>query len=121
MKKTKRATVTTDAVEIIHQRYFAGKPRMQAMLQKERANAEIAQMIYDLRTSAKLSQRDLAKRARTTASVICRLENADYEGHSLSMLQRIAAALGRHVQVKFVKTPPVRKSAASVGAHGLRL
>lgn len=37
-----------------------------------------------------LSQRELAKLVGTTASVICRLEDADYDGHSLSMLIRIA-------------------------------
>jgi hypothetical protein len=38
----------------------------------------------------------------TTASVICRLEDADYEGHSLAMLNRIAAALNRCVEIHFV-------------------
>src|ERR1019366_3629185 len=31
-----------------------------------------------------LSQRAMARKAGTTASVICRLEDADYEGHSLA-------------------------------------
>ncbi len=39
----------------------------------------------------------------TTASVICLLEDADYEGHSLSMLRRIAAALHRRVEIRFVR------------------
>ena len=34
--------------------------------------------------------------------VIARLEDADYEGHSLSMLQRIAEALGQRFEVAFV-------------------
>jgi len=38
----------------------------------------------------------------TTASVICRLEDTDYEGHSLAMLNRIAAALNRRVEIRFV-------------------
>ena len=42
------------------------------------------------------------KRRLTTASVICRLEDADYEGHSLAMLNRIAAALNRRVEIRFV-------------------
>ena len=50
--------------------------------EQELLNAEIARKIYDLRMKADLSQRELAKRVGTTASVICRLENADYEGHS---------------------------------------
>jgi len=49
-----------------------------------------------------LSQRQLAKLIGTTASVICRLEDADYEGHSLAMLNRIATALNRRVEIHFV-------------------
>jgi transcriptional regulator with XRE-family HTH domain len=54
------------------------------------------------RTEAGLSQRQLAKLVGTTASVICRLEDADYEGHSLAMLNRIATALNRRVEIHFV-------------------
>jgi DNA-binding XRE family transcriptional regulator len=93
---------TTDAVEILHRRYYEGQPERLASLEEERANAEIARKIYDLRTAAGLTQRQLARRVGTTASVICRLEDADYEGHSLAMLQRIAAALDKRVEIHFV-------------------
>lgn len=75
---------------------------MLAMLEEERANAEIARSIYKLRTDAGLSQRELAKLVGTSASAICRLEDADYEGHSLGMLRRIAAALNKRVEIRFV-------------------
>ncbi len=45
-----------------------------------------------IRLRAGLAQRQLADLIGTTASAICRLEDADYEGHSLAMLNRIAAA-----------------------------
>ena len=99
--ETKRKP-TTDAVEILHRRYFEGKPEMLAMLEEVRAEDEIARKIYELRTEAGLSQRKLAQLVGTTASVICRLEDADYEGHSLSMLNRIAAAVGKRVKITFV-------------------
>jgi transcriptional regulator with XRE-family HTH domain len=51
---------------------------------------------------AGLSQRKLAERVGTSASAICRLEDADYEGHSLSILKRIAEALDQRVEVRFV-------------------
>lgn len=73
-----------------------------------RASEEIARKIRDLRGRAGLTQAQLAKLVGTTASVICRLEDADYEGHSLAMLRRIAAALNRRVEVRFL---PIRKSA----------
>ncbi len=58
--------------------------------------------IASMRIEAGLSQRQLAQRVGTTASVICRLEDAEYEGHSLAMLNRIAAALNRRVEIRFV-------------------
>ena len=102
MPKTKRKP-TTDAVAIIHRRYYEGKPERLAALEQARANDDVARKIAALRTEAGLSQRQLAKLVGTTASVICRLEDADYEGHSLAMLQRIAAALNRQVTINFVK------------------
>ena len=101
-KASKTQKSTTDAVEILHRRYFEGTPAKQALLEEERANATVARQIYDLRTEAGLSQRELAKTVGTTASVICRLEDADYDGHSLAMLRRIAAALHKRVQISFL-------------------
>ncbi len=93
---------TTDAVEILHRRYYEGNPERLAELEKARAEDAVARKIYELRTEAGLSQRKLAQLVGTTASVICRLEDADYEGHSLSMLNRIAAAVGKRVKITFV-------------------
>jgi transcriptional regulator with XRE-family HTH domain len=93
---------TTDAVEILRRRFVEGNPEMAALVQQERDNADVAQKIYHLRTKAGLTQQQLADRVGTTASVICRLEDADYEGHSLSMLRRVAVALGSRIEVRFV-------------------
>ena len=35
--------------------------------------------------------------------MISRLEDADYEGHSLAMLNRIAAAVERRIEIRFVR------------------
>ncbi len=99
---------TTDAVEILHRKFYEGDPERLSALEEARANEEIARQIYRLRKKASLTQAQLAKLVGTTASVICRLEDADYEGHSLSMLRRIAAALNKRVEIRFV---PARKSA----------
>ena len=77
---------------------------MAELLEQERANLDIARKIYDLRTKARLSQAGLAKKVGTTQSVISRLEDADYEGHSLAMLRRIAAALEKRVEIRFVSS-----------------
>jgi hypothetical protein len=63
---------TTDAVEILHRRYFEGKPEMIALLEKERTKAEIARQIYDLRTEARLTQKELAILVGTSRKVIDR-------------------------------------------------
>src|SRR6202044_2810690 len=109
--KMPRKKITTDAIEIIHERYFRGKPDMLVMLEEVRANDDIARKINDLRTAAGLTQRQLGKLIGTTASVICRLEDADYAGHSLAMLNRIAAALNKRVKIEFVPIAKRRRSA----------
>jgi transcriptional regulator with XRE-family HTH domain len=73
---------------------------LREMVRQEVLNAEIGQLIYDARTKAGLTQKQLAARLGTTQSVISRLESADYEGHSLSMLQRIAEALGQKLELR---------------------
>jgi transcriptional regulator with XRE-family HTH domain len=84
---------------------------MQVMAGK--TNAEIAMAIHGMRTEAGISQRSLASLVGTTASVICRLEDASYDGHSLAMLKRVAAALDRRVEVRFL--PTGNESASSAG------
>jgi transcriptional regulator with XRE-family HTH domain len=84
-------------------RLTGNSPDMADLLEQERANLDIARKIYDLRNKAKLSQAELAKRVGTTQSVISRLEDADYDGHSLAMLRRIASALETRVEIRFVR------------------
>jgi transcriptional regulator with XRE-family HTH domain len=79
-----------------------GNRKRIADLEEARAGAEVARRIYELRTRAALTQKELADLVGTTASVICRLEDDDYRGHSLSMLRRVAAAVGKRVQIRFV-------------------
>ena len=97
---------TQDAVKILHGRYVKDDPERKASLQEERVNAEVARLIYDMRTSAGLSQRQLAELIQTTQSVISRLEDADYEGRSLSMLERIATALNQKLAVVMTAREP---------------
>jgi len=99
MKKRK---ALTDAVEIVHARYFKGRPERMKALEEARADDEVARKIFGLRTKSGLTQAQLARMIGTTASVISRLEDSDYEGHSLAMLRRIAAALNRRVEIRFV-------------------
>jgi ribosome-binding protein aMBF1 (putative translation factor) len=116
---SERRQQATDAVEILRRRFVEGDAEAEALLEEIRAEAEVARTIYRLRTGAKLTQQALAERVGTTASVISRVEDADYKGHSLSMLRRIAAALGRRVEIRF---PAIRIATALpvTGKHPAR-
>src|SRR5258708_5617982 len=100
MKKENRKT--TDGINILHKRFYAGQPKRMAALEEARANDEVAREIHKLRQQAGLTQKQLAALVGTTHSVISRLEDADYEGHSMSVLRRIAAALNKRVEIRFV-------------------
>ena len=104
-----RRTKKTDDGMAILASITEDTPEMRALIAEESENLRIAKSIYELRTKAGLSQADLAKRLGTTQSVISRLEDADYTGHSLAMLQRVAAALNRQIEIRWV---PLRRKAA---------
>ena len=92
---------TKDALKIL-ERITGNGESVKAGIAEARVNLEVAQMIYDARTKAGLSQSQLAALIGSKQSVIARLEDADYAGHSLTMLQRIGAALEQRVELRFV-------------------
>lgn len=92
---------TTDGMKIIDS-IIGNDQELRQLCEQASLNAKVAQLIYDARTEAHLSQAELAKLIGTTQSVISRLEDADYEGHSLSMLSKIAYALKREVKIDLV-------------------
>lgn len=92
---------TSDGIKIINN-MIGNDSELRELCEQATINAHVAQLIYDARTEAGLSQKELAKMIDTTQSVISRLEDADYEGHSLSMLGRIANALNREVKIDLV-------------------
>jgi ribosome-binding protein aMBF1 (putative translation factor) len=98
----RKSRFASQGLEFAYKRYVGKDKKKAEAFEAELANADVARKIYDLRTRAGLTQSDLAKLVRTTASVISRLEDADYEGHSLAMLRRIAAALNKRVEIRFV-------------------
>jgi transcriptional regulator with XRE-family HTH domain len=69
---------------------------------------DIALQIAAAREKAGLSQRELAERVGTTQQQISRLESPNYEGHSLSMLRRVAQALDARVRFSFEPIGPLR-------------
>ena len=87
---------TRNALDLIA-RDVGKDPSFRRRVEEEKLNAQVARLIHDARTAARLTQKQLADLLGTTQPVIARLEDADYEGHSLTMLRRIAEALDRRV------------------------
>lgn len=107
MSKTRRNTEspqtrqTSDAIQILDG-MLGSDPAVREAADKAFDDAVVGQLIHDARQAAGLSQTQLAKLIGTDQAVISRLEHADYEGHSLTMLRRIAAALGKRLDIRFV-------------------
>ena len=106
----KKNPFKSKSLQAAFDRYVGNDPEQQQAFEEAIADYDVARKIYGLRTKAGFSQRELARRIGTTASVICQLEDADYQGHSLLMLRRIAAALDKRVEIRFV---PLRRKAQS--------
>ena len=101
---------TADALKILD-RMVREDPEQRECIEKATLNCRTAQLIYDARAAAGLTQAQLAKLIGTSQPTIARLEDADYKGHSLSMLQRIAAALHRPLRISFGPTKRRRRTA----------
>lgn len=108
------------AGDVLRRRYVRGDPARAAAVERERLNAEVARLIHQRRTEAGLTQKDLAERIGTRQSVISRLESADYDGHSLTMVQRIAEALGLRVTVAMAGSGPDPSDALPALLRALR-
>src|ERR1700682_4633794 len=69
---------------------------------------DVALQLAALREQAGLSQRELARKLKTTQQQISRLESPGYEGHSLSMLRRVARVLHAEMRGGFgaMSSPP---------------
>ena len=72
---------------------------------------DVALQLAALRKKAGLSQKELAQRVGTSQQQISRLESTSYEGHSLSMLRRVAEVLGAKVHIN-IQLPKHSKQAA---------
>ena len=91
---------TTDATEILDE--LTRKHGLQEEAEAAYINAVVAHLIYNARIDAGFSQQELADLIGSTQPTISRLEDADYDGHSLSMLRRIAAALNKRISISLL-------------------
>lgn len=74
---------------------------------------DVALQIAALRKEAGMSQKELAKRVGTSQQQISRLESPGYEGHSMSMLRRVAHVMGASVRVQILRENDKRKTAVA--------
>ncbi|NOX23185.1 MAG: helix-turn-helix transcriptional regulator [Actinobacteria bacterium] len=82
-----------------------GKPSTETRAAVEQ-DLDLGQLIYDMRTEAGLSQRQLAERMKTTQSVISRLEEGGGAKNRIDTLARVATALDRHLVLSFPTEVP---------------
>ena len=92
-------------------------PEFEARFKRAGEAWDIALQIAALRENAGLSQKELAKLLGTSQQQISRLESPSYEGHSLSMLRRVAEAL--HAKVHVVFEPDGKDTGTRVAEAGV--
>ncbi len=112
---------TTDGMKIL-ENMIGGDHELWQMCEQATLNADVAELIYNARTEAGLSQKELAEMINTTESVISSLEDGDYEGNSLLMLSPIAKVLNREVKIDLVpgKSPaPLFKGGSRGDRRGI--
>jgi len=105
MAKTTNTKMRTKDAGRILDRITGADPELRHRIEEQKLHTKIAEMVLAAREIAGLPQDQLAKRVGTSQRVITRLELADYQGPSLTLLQRIAAALHHRLEVGLI---PIR-------------
>lgn len=106
--RSRKTRTTSDALEILDHCVIGKDRKLREEVRQAGFQLEVAQLIHDARTAAGLTQAELATLVGTNQSVVSRLEDANYEGHSLSMLRRIAQALGKRLELRFAELKAAR-------------
>jgi|HubBroStandDraft_6_1064221.scaffolds.fasta_scaffold594435_1 transcriptional regulator with XRE-family HTH domain len=95
---------TTNFGDVIRQK-LANDPALAQRVEEAAFDAHIASQICDARKASGLTQQELAELVGTTQSAIARIEDADYDGHSVKLLQRVGKALHLRLRVEFCPEP----------------
>lgn len=75
-------------------------PKFKKEWDKSEPHYQLMNAIIRARIEKKLSQQQLAKKARTTQAVISRIQNATVSP-TLDLVQRIAEAMGKRLEIRF--------------------
>lgn len=92
---------TDDAMALINNLITQDSP-MQEMIEESYINAEIGQLIYDTRIKEQVTAKELADRIGIQESVILDLEEGDYEGNALIILEKVAKVFHQKIQVQLI-------------------
>lgn len=76
-------------------------PEFKREWERSEPEYQVLEEIIRARIDKKLSQRELAKKAKTTQAVLSRIENMTVSP-SIQLVQRIAEAMGKKLQIKFI-------------------
>ena len=76
--------------------------KFQKHYEEERAALVLAMKISQLREKKGLTQKDLAKLMGTSQQAVSRIESGEYEGFTLTTLEKIARATGTRLKIDFI-------------------
>ena len=102
-------------------RYLAAQmhdPKFAARFERAGEAWDVALQLAALLEQAGLSQKELARRIKTSQQQISRLESPGYEGHSLATLRRVADVL--HARVRVVFEPDAKAGGKHVAEPAVR-
>jgi ribosome-binding protein aMBF1 (putative translation factor) len=100
---------TTSARKIARQRFEGGSPERIAEREKTAREMALGMKIRRLREEAGWTQKQLAEKIGTRPSAISRIEVADYDSHTVTLLERVADALGMTLKIDFQRKPQMAK------------
>lgn len=83
-----------------HLKELLKNPKFKKEWENSEAEYQLSRKLIEARLKNNLSQRDLAKKVHTSQAAISRIE-AMHGNPSLSLLKRIAQALGTKIQISF--------------------
>jgi DNA-binding XRE family transcriptional regulator len=89
------------ASRILFDQIYKGRPERIAALHRTRRELALGRLIRQLREAGGLTQQALAKALGTKAPAISRIEDADYDGHSMRILRKIAEFFDQELVVTF--------------------
>lgn len=94
-------TKTDDAV-IILESMIGEDIQLQQMLTEASLLSEVAQLVYDTRIEAGLTQQEFAELIGIQENILADLEDADYQGNFIVILTKIATVFQRKLKLELV-------------------